>query len=98
MPPKNAEDAIPWNRVNVDIVGPLSVKQAGKKTLVLYMLTMIDPATGWFEAKYVTNKEGTVKSEDCMAAFDDTWLTRYPRPQYLGYNNGSKFKNVFEQM
>jgi hypothetical protein len=27
-----------------------------------------------------------------------TWLTRYPRPQYIGYDNGSEFKAQFKQM
>ncbi len=33
-----------------------------------------------------------------MAAMDDTWLARYPRPQYVGYDNGSEFKDVFHEM
>lgn len=93
LPPKEAEPAIPWNRVNVDLIGPLSVKTpSGKHTL--RALTMIDPATGWFEVKEVA--EATA---DCVsAAFDDAWLSRYPRPEYLGFDGGSEFKKEFQQL
>jgi transposase InsO family protein len=29
---------------------------------------------------------------------DDTWLNSYPRPEYIGFDNGSEFKAVFSQM
>ena len=55
---------------------------------------MIDPATGWSEVKDVSN----ATAEECMKVFDDTWLARYPRPQYMGYNNGSEYNKEFEEM
>jgi hypothetical protein len=94
IPEKEAEDPIPWNRVNVDMVGPWSVKTPDGKTHELLALTMIDPATGWFEIKDV--KEPS--AEKCMEAMDDTWFSRYPRPQYIGYDNGKEFKSIFKQM
>ena len=75
------------------MVGPLTVKTP-TKTHQLQVLTMINPATGWFEVKDVKCH----LADACMAAFDDTWLARYPRPQILGYNNGSKYKRTFNQM
>jgi hypothetical protein len=47
-------------------------------------LPMIDPSTGWFEVKNVKNK--SVK--ESMNTFDDVWLSRYPRPEYIGFDNG----------
>ena len=47
LPPKKAED-VPWNRVNVDLIGPYTVKTP-TKTYELRAMTMIDPATSWFE-------------------------------------------------
>ena len=93
LPPKEAENPTPWNRVNVDMIGPYTV-QTPTKTYYLRALTMIDPATGWFEVKDISNPA----ANDCMQAFDDVWLSRYPRPQYLGYDNGNEYKNVFEEM
>jgi hypothetical protein len=31
-----------------------------------------------------------------MNAFDDVWLSRYPRPEYIGFDNGVECKNVFD--
>ena len=92
---KTAEPAIPWNRVNVDLVGPYSVKiQGTRRKIQLRAMTMIDPATGWFEVKEI--EEPTAAC--CQAAFDDTWLSRYPRPQKIGFDNGGEFKAVFEEL
>jgi hypothetical protein len=33
-----------------------------------------------------------------MEAFNNMWLTRYPRPQYIGYDNRSEFKAQLKQM
>ncbi len=93
LPAKVAENARPWDQVNVDMIRPLTVK-AQNGTFQLRALTMIDPATGWFESEAV-NK---VDAETVSAAFDDAWLCRYPRPQYMGYDGGSEFKSVFDEM
>jgi transposase InsO family protein len=33
-----------------------------------------------------------------MNTFDDIWLSRYPIPEYIGFDNGGKYKNVFEEL
>ena len=33
-----------------------------------------------------------------MNAFDDTWLSRYPRPEYIGFDNGKEYKRFFKQL
>ena len=93
LPTKTAEDPVPWKRVNLDMIGSWTV-QTPTKTHQLQALTMIDPATGWFEIKAVANAQ----ANEIQAAFDDVWLSHYPRPQYLGYNNGNEYKKEFEQM
>jgi hypothetical protein len=32
-----------------------------------------------------------------MEVFSNEWLSQYPRPQYIGFDNGSEFKSVFIQ-
>lgn len=93
LPAKVAENPEPWNRVNIDMIGPLTV-QTPTKSYTLKALTMIDPATGWFEVKDVPD----ATADTCMKVFDNVWLTRYPRPQYLGFDNGNEYKAVFEEM
>jgi hypothetical protein len=93
LPVKQIGETKPWNRVDVDMIGPLSVDTPSGKRY-LRALTMIDPNTGWFEVKDVPD----ATSKRCMEAMDDVWLSRYPRPEYLGYDGGSEFKSVFDDM
>jgi hypothetical protein len=33
-----------------------------------------------------------------MNTFDDVWLSRYPRLEYIVFDNGGEYKNVFEEL
>jgi hypothetical protein len=93
LPEKLAERLIAWNRVDVDLLGPLTVKTpSGNKELLA--LTMIDPSPGWFEVKDVKDKS----AREPMNIFDAIWCSRYPRPEYIGFDNGGEYKNVFEEL
>ena len=94
LPAKVAESSIPWNRVCIDMIGPYTIETTSGEKHQLRCLTMIDPATGWFEIKAL--KRAT--AEAAMEAFDDVWLSRYPRPEYLGYDNGNEYKKEFDEM
>ena len=48
LPAKQAE-ATPWDVLCVDLIGPYIIRRKGKEPLRLHAITMIDPATGWFE-------------------------------------------------
>jgi hypothetical protein len=83
LPEKLAERPIAWNRVDVHLIGPLTIKNPrGNKELLA--LTMLDPSTGWFEVKDVKDKS----AKESMNNFDDVWLSRYSRPEYIGFDNG----------
>ena len=60
----------------------------------LLALTMIDPATGWFEIVKATNKSAASVQD----LFHNIWLARYPRPQFIVFDNGGEFKREFKQM
>jgi hypothetical protein len=55
---------------------------------------MIDPATGWFEIAPLEENN----SYSTQKAFDSYWLARYPRPKYVGCDNGSHFKRHFNEL
>ena len=40
----------------VDLIGPYKIRRKGKNYLVLKVVTMIDPATGWFEIHQYEDK------------------------------------------
>jgi hypothetical protein len=55
---------------------------------------MIDPSNGWCEVRHVKDVKDKSPKES-MNTFDDVWLSRYPRPEYIGFDNGGEYKNVF---
>jgi hypothetical protein len=74
--------------VCVDLVGPFTIMTPAK-TYSLLALIMIDPAIGWFEIVEATNKSAT----SIQDLFHNTWLARYPRPQFIVFDNGSMGAN-----
>jgi hypothetical protein len=58
------------------------------KTHSLLAFTMIDPATGWFEIVEATNKSAT----SIQDLFHNFWLARYPRPQFIVFDNGGRIQ------
>jgi len=112
LPPKIAITT-PWQCVCVDLIGPYTLKDSSGSVILDFMcLTMIDPATGWFEIielpttdiKFVRKGEEIVdvildKSSACISRlFNKQWLSRYPRPTYVIYDNGSEFKLHFRAL
>jgi hypothetical protein len=96
LPLKEPYELVPWKPVDVDLIGPYTIRTPNK-VWTLYCLTMIDPVTGWFEVVDLKGdiEDKTKSAASVMAAFDETWLSRYPRPQEIGFDNGSEFKSVF---
>ena len=92
LPAKKAETT-PWKRVNVDLVGPYTIRTK-KKEHSFRAMTMIDPVTSWFEIATINTKS----SEEAQRIFDATWLARYPRPKEIGFDNGSEFKFLFKEL
>ena len=77
------------------VVGPRSLNwKYPSVSLWVCSLTMIDPATGWFEVTDIKDRT----AETVAAAFDDAWLSRYPRPKYIGFDNGGENKGLFRTM
>jgi hypothetical protein len=70
-------------------------------------MTMLDPVTGWFEIVEVPNfiiedvqkklidTQTDKSSARISRLFDQTWLSRYPRPKEVIFDNGSEFKKDF---
>jgi transposase InsO family protein len=79
--------------VCVDLVGPFTIKTP-LKTHSLLAVTLIDTATGWFEIVQANCKTAT----SIQDLFHTTWLAYYPRPQFIVFDNGGKFKHEFKQM
>ena len=65
----------------------------------LQAITMIDPATGWFEIV----KTHTKTAEHISKLLDRTWFSYYPQLQFYIFDNsneflGEKFKKMIEMI
>ena len=99
----------PWKQVCVDCIGPYTVKADDGTKLDFMCLTMIDPATSWFEIVELPNSDITYKkngeeitkviidkTSTCIARlFNKHWLSHYPRAKSVIYDNGSDFRLFF---
>ena len=85
LPPKKAE-VIPWHTLCIDLIGPYTIGK-GKAETKLHCLTMIDPATGWFEIVQIPNKQ----ADEVINILEFQWLTRYPWPTEVIMDRGREF-------
>lgn len=102
----STDDVTPWHTVCVDCIGPIefTVKKRTvieerevlkKKKMKMQALTMIDPATNWFEIEIIDK----IDSVETAFAFDRAWLCRYPRPLCCVHDNGKEFTGAeFQEM
>ena len=111
VPAKIAE-TVPWKSVCVDLIGPYTLKGQDGTIIDFMCLTMIDPATGWFEIIELPDRCITVNrkgkkivdvvidksSAQVSKLFNKQWLSRYPRAKNCIYDNGSEFKLHFKAL
>ena len=89
LPVKDPE-LIPWHTLCIDLIGPYTFGKKTEKvddTVTLHCLTMIDPATGWFEIAKIQNK----RADEVANVLEHTWLTRYPWPTEVRMGRGKEF-------
>jgi hypothetical protein len=86
LPPKEAE-AIPWDKMCIDLIGPYKIRRKERKTLECKCVTMIDPATGWFEIHQFNDK----RSITVANIAEQKWFSRYPWPTQVTFDRGSEF-------
>jgi hypothetical protein len=93
LPAKLAE-INPCDTLCVDLIGPYKIRGKGKSDLILWFLTMIDPATSWFEMAQIPTKTATEVANICKMM----WFTRYPLLQQLTLDRGTEFIAEFAKM
>ena len=94
LPAKEAQ-AIPWDRLLVDLIIPYkSIREGYNYPLILKALTIIYPATEWFEIVQHNEKHADTIGD----LVEKTFLCIYTRPTIIKYDWGNKslghaFKN-----
>jgi len=97
LPPKEP-NVVPWKTLCIDLIGPYKFGKPETKNkkgkvirpsteMTLHCLTMIDPATGWFEIVEVPTKQ----ADDISNLLQRTWLDRYPWPEEVIMDRGREF-------
>jgi len=71
LPAKDAE-AVPWERLCVDLIGPYTIERKNQKKILLKAVTMIDPATGWLEIEQYHEDRKAITVANIV---ENTWLT-----------------------
>jgi hypothetical protein len=85
LPAKKAESE-PWGTLSRGSCWSFYYTNTYKKCLLLE-LACIGPSTGWFEVVELPNEQAWT----VMEAFNNSWLTRYPHPQLVRFDNGNEF-------
>jgi cleavage and polyadenylation specificity factor subunit 1 len=94
LPPKVAEATI-WDKMCIDLIGPYKIRRKGQPDLECKCVTMIDPASGWFEIHQYDDK----RSITVANIAEQEWFSRYPWPTQITYDRGSEFiGNNFQHM
>ena len=92
LPEKEAE-AIPWDVLCVDLIGPYTVSGKNGKKFTLWCCTMIDPATGWVKIIKINQKS----ADKIIHVVDQAWLSRYPWQTKVISDRGGEFMKEFEE-
>jgi hypothetical protein len=75
--PEKVAEINPWDVLCIDLIGTYKIERKNKNKkplIVLWALTMIDPATKWFEMKEMKTKAADTVSN----MLEQAWLIRYP--------------------
>jgi hypothetical protein len=85
LPERDAQ-LLPWNEVAVDLIRPWKISVDGQE-LEFNALTCIDPITDLVELTRMQRKTAA----HVGMIFENTWLSRCPRPMRCVQDNGGEF-------
>ena len=85
LPLKEVEATL-WDVLCINLIRPYKINDNNRK-LTLLALTMIDPATGWFDMSAIKTKIADVIAN----MLEHTWLTKYLRPTKVILDRGTEF-------
>ena len=86
LPPREPP-LVPWEEIAVDLIGPWKI-QINDRHIVFNALTVIDIATNLAELIRVMSKSAA----HVGLQLENAWLSRYPSPVRIIYDQGPEFK------
>jgi hypothetical protein len=85
--PSKESEASPWDKMCIDLIGPCTIRRKGNNDLIYKCVTMINPATGWFEIHQYDDK----RSITVANIAEQEWFSRYPWPTQITYDRLLEF-------
>lgn len=80
---------------HVDCIGQftVNVKDTSNKdnTITILALTMINPATGWFETGCIPEDEDDFNSQKMLQLMSQMWFPQYSCPVKYTFHNNNEF-------
>jgi hypothetical protein len=86
FPEEKEAEAIPWDKMCIDLIGPYTICRKGQKNHICKCVTMIDLATSWFKIHQYDDK-GAITVANIAK---EEWFSRYPWPTHATVDRGSK--------
>ena len=75
----------------INLVGPYTITDQKINDRSLNAMIVVDSAIWWFEIAKITDKTSSRISQ----INNNTWLSRYPRPRKIIFDNGNEFKKDY---
>ena len=85
LPPREAQLA-PWQEIAVDLTGPWKIR-VNDQQITFRALSIIDIVTNLPELVRINSKSAA----HVGLQLENAWLSRYPRPQDIIFDQGSEF-------
>ena len=89
-----AKEANLWDVLYIDLIGPYTFKQPNNLTQMLWALTMIDPASSWFNMAEINTKHAGV----IWNKLEQTWLSKFPWLTQVIIDQGTEFMDTLTTM
>ena len=80
-------ETVPWDEMCIDLISPYTIQRNRSNDLTCRYVTMIDPATGWFEIHQYDDK----RSITVANIAEQEWFSRYPWPTQITFDRDSEF-------
>ena len=91
VPPKN-EDMSPFEQIAIDTMGPWTIHINGYGKVIINAYSIIDTCSNLLELKRASKLNPTGK--ESVQVLEDTWLSRYPKPVRIIYDQGKEYRNI----
>ena len=83
---------VPFEQIAIDTVGPWSVQVNGYGKISINAYSIIDTCSNLLELKRATQNNPT--GRESVQVLEDTWLSRYPKPVRIIYDQGTEYSNI----